>query len=135
QTFEGVLRGTPRKLDVEVDSRGRVVRTIEERKAVAGKGLKLTPAPDLQRMAEQSLAEGMEGARGIRDQNEQQRFQNYRAGAGAVVALDPNDGSVVAMASNPTYALRQFAAGITPEEFQQLNRPESNFPLVNRSVQ
>jgi len=135
QTFEDVLRGTPRKLEVEVDSRGRVVRTIEERKAVAGKDVKLTLDADIQRMAEQSLAEGMDGARGIRDQNEKQRFENYRAGAGSVVALDPNDGSVVAMASNPTYDPSQFAAGITPEEFQQLNRPESNFPLVNRAVQ
>ena len=135
QTFESVLRGRPRKLEVEVDSRGRVVRTIEERKAVPGKDVKLTLDLDIQRMAEQSLAEGMEGARRIQDENEKQRLQYYRAGAGAVVALDPNDGSVVAMASNPTYDPRQFASGITPEEFQQLNRPESNFPLVNRAVQ
>ena len=135
QTFEDVLRGRPRKLEVQVDSQGRVARTIEDQKAVAGKDVKLTLDVDVQRMAEQSLAEGMEGARGIRDQNEKQRLENYRAGAGAVVALDPNDGSVVAMASNPTYDPRQFAAGITPEEFQQLNRPESNFPLVNRAVQ
>ena len=133
QTFEDVLRGTPRKLRVEVDSQGRVVRTIEDRKAVPGKDVKLTLDADIQRMAEQSLAQGMDGARQTRDQNEKQRFANYRAGAGAVVALDPNDGSVVAMASNPTYDPRQFAAGITPEEFQQLNRPESNFPLVNRA--
>jgi penicillin-binding protein 2 len=135
QTFEDVLRGTPRKLKVEVDSQGRIVRTIEDRKAVAGKDVKLTLDVDIQRVAEQSLAQGMEGARGLGDQTEKQRFASYRAGAGAVVALDPNDGSVVAMASNPTYDPRQFAAGITPEEFQQLNRPESNFPLVNRATQ
>src|SRR2546421_481046 len=135
QTFEDVLRGTPRKLKVEVDSQGRVVRTIVDRKAVAGKDVKLTLDVDIQRVAEQSLAQGMDGARGLQDQTEKQRFASYRAGAGAVVALDPNDGSVVAMASNPTYDPRQFAAGITPEEFQQLNRPESNFPLVNRATQ
>lgn len=135
QTFEDVLRGTPRRLKVEVDSQGRVVRTIVDRKAVPGKDVKLTLDVDIQRMAEQSLAQGMDGARALRDQNEKQRFASYRAGAGAVVALDPNDGSVVAMASNPTYDPRQFAAGITPEEFQQLNRPESNFPLVNRATQ
>ncbi len=135
QTFESVLRGTPRKLKVEVDSRGRVVRTIEERKAVAGKDVELTLDAGVQRLAEQSLAQGMDGAHALRDQNEKQGFVNYRAGAGAVVALDPNDGSVIAMASNPTYDPRQFAGGITPEEFQQLNRPESNFPLVNRAVQ
>jgi penicillin-binding protein 2 len=135
QIFESVLRGTPRKLDVQVDSHGRVVRTTEERKAVAGKDVKLTLDLDVQRMAEQSLAQGMEGARGLQDQNESQRFASYKAGAGAVVALDPNDGSVIAMASNPTYDPSQFTSGFTPEAFQQLNRPESNFPLVNRAVQ
>jgi len=135
QTFESVLRGTPRKLKVEVDSRGRAVRTIEERKGIPGKDVKLTLDLDVQRMAEQSLAQGMDGARGQQDRTQTQRFASYRAGAGAAVVLDPNDGSVIAMASNPTYDPRQFAGGITPEAFQQLNRPESNFPLVNRAVQ
>jgi len=135
QTFESVLRGTPRKLKVEVDSRGRAVRTIEERKAVPGKDVELTLDLDVQRMAEQSLAQGMDGARAQQDRTQTQRFASYRADAGAVVVLDPNDGSVIAMASNPTYDPRQFAGGITPEAFQQLNRPESNFPLVNRAVQ
>jgi len=132
--FEGVLRGTPRQLRVEVDSRGRVVRTVEARKPVPGKDVQLTLDIDAQRVAEQSLAEGIEGARRTRDVSEEQRFQTYRAGAGAVVVLDPNDGSVVAMASNPTYDPSKFAAGITPEQFQMLNNPSSNFPLVNRAL-
>jgi penicillin-binding protein 2 len=135
QTFESVLRGTPRKLKVEVDSRGRVVRTIEERKAVPGMDVRLTLDLDVQRMAEQSLAQGMGAAHGLQDEAQRQSFSTFRAGAGAVVVMDPNDGSVVAMASNPTYDPSQFAGGITPEAFQQLNRPESNFPLVNRAVQ
>ncbi len=135
QMFESVLRGKPRRLKVEVDSQGRVVRTIEDRKAVAGKDVKLTLDLDIQRLAEQSLADGMEGARKFRDQTDKSRVVNYRAGAGTVIALDPNDGSIVAMASNPTYDPRQFANGITPEEFQLLNKPDSNFPLVNRAVQ
>jgi len=122
--FDGVLRGTPRKLKVEVDSRGRLQHTFEERKPVAGNDVRLTIDADIQRIAEQSLAQGMEAARGAR----------YRAGAGAVVVLDPNDGSVVAMASSPTYDPRTFATGITPEQFQMLNNPGSNFPLVNRAV-
>jgi penicillin-binding protein 2 len=126
QMFEDVLRGSPRKLEAEVDSRGRVVRTVEKRAAVPGKDVKLTLDADIQRIAEQSLAQGMEAARG---------FGGHKAGGGAVVALDPNDGSVVAMASNPTYDPRQFAAGMTAQEFELLNQPDSNFPLVNRAVQ
>jgi penicillin-binding protein 2 len=126
QMFESVLRGTPRKLAVEVDSRDRVVRTVEKQAAVAGKDVRLTLDIGIQRMAEQSLAQGMEGAR---------RFGGHRAGAGAVVALDPSDGSVVAMASNPTYDPSRFATGITPAELELLNTPDSNHPLVNRAVQ
>jgi penicillin-binding protein 2 len=132
--FEPVLRGTPHRLKVEVDSQGRIVRTIEDNKAVAGKDVQLTIDLDIQRLAEQSLVQGMEGARKLRDQNDASRFTNYRARAGAVVVLDPNDGSVVAMASNPTYDPSQFATGITPEQFRVLNNPGSNFPLVNRAV-
>jgi penicillin-binding protein 2 len=134
QMFEAVLRGTPRTLRVEVDSRGRVIDTVEERKAVAGKDVQLTIDVDGQRVAEQSLAQGMEGARDAQDQGEERRFQTYRAGAGSVVVLDPNDGSIVAMASNPTYDPSQFVAGITPEQYEMLNKPGSNFPLVNRAV-
>jgi penicillin-binding protein 2 len=132
--FEGVLRGTPRKLEVAVDSQGRIQHTIEDHKPVPGNDVQLTIDVDAQRIAEQSLAQGMDGARGVRDQNEVQRFQTYHAGAGAVVVLDPNDGSVVAMASNPTYDPSSFATGITPEQFKVLNSAESNFPLVNRAV-
>jgi penicillin-binding protein 2 len=134
QMFERVLRGTPRKLKVEVDSRGRVIDTIEDRKALPGNDVQLTIDIDAQRVAEQSLAQAMDGARGVQDQGEERRFQTYRAGAGSVVVLDPNDGSVVAMASNPTYDPSQLAAGITPEQFEMLNSPGSNFPLLNRAV-
>src|SRR5262249_22924100 len=135
QMFESVLRGTPRKLKVEVDSRGRVAQTIEERKAVAGKDVKLTLDTDVQRMAQRSRARGMDSARAQQAQTGSQRSWSYGAGAAAVVALDPNDGWVVAMPSTPPSAPRQFAGGITPEAFQELNRPDSNFPLVNRAVQ
>ena len=93
---------------------------------MAGNDVQLTIDIDIQRIAEQSLAQGMDGAR--------PNQRNTRAGAGAVVVLDPNDGSVVAMASSPTYDPSTFTTGITPEQFQTLNNPASNFPLVNRAV-
>jgi penicillin-binding protein 2 len=134
QMFESVLRGTPRKLEVEVDNRGRIVNTINDRKPVPGKDVQLTIDIDAQRNAEQSLAQGMEGARRTRDASEERRFETYRASAGAVIVLDPNDGSLVAMASNPTYDPSQFEAGFTPEQFAMMNNAGSNFPLVNRAV-
>ena len=134
QMFESVLRGTPRRLEVEVDSRGRIVNTVEDRKAVPGKDVQLTIDIDAQRSAEQSLAQGMEAARRTQNPGEERLFQTFRAGAGSVVVLDPNDGSLVAMASNPSYDPSQFGAGLTPEQFRMLNEPGSNFPLVNRAV-
>jgi penicillin-binding protein 2 len=134
QMFESVLRGTPRRLEVEVDSRGRIVNTVKDRKAVAGKDVQLTIDIDAQRSAEQSLAQGMEAARRTQDPDEERLFHTYRAGAGSIVVLDPNDGSLVAMASNPSYDPSQFGAGLTPEQFRMLNEAGSNFPLVNRAV-
>src|SRR5256885_800634 len=64
QTFEDVLRGTPRKLKVEVDSQGRVVRTIVDRKAVAGKDVKLTLDVEIQRQDEQNAGFADQGCLG-----------------------------------------------------------------------
>jgi penicillin-binding protein 2 len=134
QMFESVLRGTPRKLEVEIDSRGRIVNTVEDHKPVPGKDVQLTIDIDVQRNAEQSLAQGIEGARDTQNPGEELRFETYRASAGAVIVLDPNDGSLVAMASNPSYDPGQFATGLTPAQFAMLNNPGSDFPLVNRAI-
>ena len=134
QMFESELRGEPRIQRLEVDSRGRVVRVAEDRPPVAGKDVQLTLNLDVQRVAEESLRQGMEGAHGLRCVNEDSA-QSCRAGAGSVTVLNATDGSVVAMASAPDFNPAEFGAGIPSETLEAFQRPESGFPLLNRSVQ
>jgi penicillin-binding protein 2 len=136
QMFESELRGEPRVQRLEVDSRGRVVSVLEDREAVPGKDVQLTIDIDIQRIAEESLAQGMEGARDVRDLNNEQGFTTYKAGAGSVIALNPKDGSVVAMASAPDYDPAAFTNGGVPRKtLEEFESKESNFPLLNRAVQ
>ncbi|MGQ0804123.1 MAG: penicillin-binding protein 2 [Actinomycetota bacterium] len=140
QMFESELRGQPHVQKLEVDSRGRVVSVLEDREAVSGKDVQLTIDIDIQRIAEESLAQGMEGARDIRDipedDEENPTFETFRAGAGSVTVLNPNDGSVVAMASAPDYDPAAFTnGGIPSKTLEEFESKDSNFPLLNRAVQ
>ena len=56
------------------------------------------------------------------------------APAGSVVVTDPRDGSVLAMASFPTYNPAEFVNGIKPEVFAVLNDPANHYPLNNRAI-
>ncbi|MBA2327496.1 MAG: penicillin-binding protein 2 [Actinobacteria bacterium] len=140
QMFESELRGRPRVQKLEVDSRGRVVSVLEDLAAVPGKDVQLTIDIDIQRIAEESLAQGMEGARDIRDipeeDEENPQFETFRAGGGSVIVLNPNDGSVVAMASAPDFDPAAFTSGGVPAEtLEEFESKDSNFPLLNRAVQ
>src|SRR5207244_443490 len=58
-----------------------------------------------------------------------------RATGGAVVVMDPNTGQVVAMASYPTYNPSVILNGLSQAEYDRLNAPSSNEPLLNRATQ
>ena len=135
QMFESELRGEPRIQRLEVDSQGRVVRVVEDRPSVAGKDVQLTINLDVQRVAEESLRQGMEGARRLTCATEESSGL-CRAGAGSVTVLNATDGSIVAMASAPDFNPAEFSAGGVPSEtLEQFQTEESGFPLLNRSVQ
>lgn len=132
--FESVLRGTPRRLELAVDNQNHVVSVVKDRPAVPGKDVQLTIDLDVQRVAEESLAQGMDGARAFRNASNAQRYENFHAGAGSTVVLDSTDGSVVAMASAPTYNPSEFVGGISNEDFKKYN-DDPNKPLINRAIQ
>ena len=132
QSYEDDLRGLPGITKLEVDSRGRVLRTLARRPPEQGNDLQLTIDIDVQKLAEESLAQGLERARERFDENTK---KNFIAPAGAVVVLDPRDGSVLAMASNPTYDPASFVNGISPDVFRGLQDPAGHFPLNNRAIQ
>ena len=127
-TFDRYLRGEAGLAQIRVDSLGRPQSGLEVRRgSVPGYAVRLTLDLGLQRAAENALRYGLEVAR----ENEA-----YRANAGAIVALDPRDGAVLAMASYPTYNPSVFvgrvdlrkAAPLLDEEAAR----ERNFPGLNR---
>lgn len=131
RSYEEFLRGTPGLTKLEVDSRGKVLQTLDSQPPVQGKDLQLTIDLDVQKLTEESLAQGLEAARRGSDREHR---KNFVAPAGAVVVMDPRDGGVLAMASFPTFAPGDFVNGIKPDVFQALNQPESRYPLSNRAI-
>ncbi|MBM3671253.1 MAG: penicillin-binding protein 2 [Actinobacteria bacterium] len=135
QVFETELRGNPRKRKLEIDSRGRLVQVLNDRPAEAGNDVQLTMDIDIQRIADESLVQGMRNAGYLQDTSVKDRFKTYGAKGGAVIVLDATDGSVIAMASRPSFDIREFTYGTPFEKFAALNDPASNSPLLNRVIQ
>ncbi len=71
----------------------------------------------------------------MRDTGNKTGFSTFKATGGAAVVLDARDGSVVALASAPTFDVTKFTDGIPAEEFKTLNNPKSNYPLLDRALQ
>jgi len=112
RAWDEELRGHPGGQQVEVDALGRRVRVIDEVPDVPGDNLVLTLDRDLQETAERALGEF----------------------SGAVVALDPRNGEVLALASRPAYDPNLFARGIQPAEWRALMQDPLK-PLADRAVQ
>ena len=95
-----------------VDSHGREVGRLDETPAEPGKQLKLTVDLDIQIAAEQAL-EGRNGA---------------------IVAMDPRTGEILAMVSRPTFDPNDFAVKISKDEWTKLiSDPDK--PLLNKAIQ
>jgi penicillin-binding protein 2 len=111
--YNDILMGTDGKRRVVVNSIGKEVGPpLPPQEAVPGKQIQLSVDFDLQQVAEQSL-----GAR-----------------PGAVVALDPRSGEVLAMASHPALDPNDFAVRVSADQWKKLNEdPEK--PLLNRAIQ
>ncbi|HEV3354397.1 MAG TPA: penicillin-binding protein 2 [Acidimicrobiales bacterium] len=132
KVYEDDLRGKPQIERLEVDSKGRVLGSLGTTPAVQGHDVQLTLDLDVQKLAEDSLQQGLAAARGSYDK---QQAKHFIAPAGSVVVQDPRDGSILALASNPTYDPSVFVNGIKPELFAQLNDPASGYPLNDRAIQ
>ena len=113
QEFEEYLRGKNGVLTITRNSKGEIIKEEVTTPAVAGKDVWLTIDIDVQIAAEDALAAYME---------------KYDKQSGASVALDPNTGEVLALASYPTYDLTTFS-----KNFNSLNT-NPNLPLLNRAL-
>jgi penicillin-binding protein 2 len=132
--YESVLRGKPTRETVQVDPTGKQVGApISVDPGTVGDNVKLTIDIKVQVAAEKALAEGISAARGLQDEaHKAQGFLTLKPTGGAVVVLNVHDGSVLAMASNPTYPLSQWVGGISSNNFALLSAPGAHNPLLNR---
>ena len=110
--YEKHLRGEWGGQQLEVNAAGQVQRVLGDKPAQAGKDLRLTIDLDLQQAAERALD---------------------TVSKGAIVAMDPQTGAVLAMASRPNFDPNIFSEGPTTAQWNQLNRPEA--PMLNRTLQ
>ena len=123
--YDTYLRGAPGLAQIRVDSLGRPQSQLELRaEARPGYALRLTLDMRLQRAAEQALQYGI----GLAQANHQ-----WAADGGAIVALDPRDGSVLAMASAPTFKPSLFVGRTDSKKLAALYNDPGN-PLFNRAT-
>jgi penicillin-binding protein 2 len=131
-TYEDALRGRPGVTKLQVDSKGRVLVELGSQPPVQGHDVQLTIDIDVQKLAEESLVQGLLAARQNFDKFGTKT--NFKAPTGAVSVLDPRDGSVLALASYPTYNPADFVNGISLAKFQAYQH-DPNFPLDDRTIQ
>lgn len=130
--FESVLRGIPEKREVEIDARNRVIRTTQIlQPGSPGQDIFLTIDIDLQYAAELIIEDELRNARNR--QACETCTEPHVAPAGSLVALDVTDGSVIALASYPSFDPADFVFGISSEQFGFL-RDRSDRPLYDRAV-
>ncbi len=109
--YDSLLRGVDGEQVVEVDAAGRPLRVLREQAGQPGNSLVVSLDWDLQLEAERQM----------------------QGRAGAVVAMDPRSGEVLAMASSPSFDPNLFSAGIPERAWRRISTDPSN-PLLNRAA-
>ncbi|WP_392563109.1 penicillin-binding protein 2 [Orbus sturtevantii] len=109
--YEDLLHGTPGYEEVEVNNRGKIVRQLNHNPPLAGEDIYLTIDLNLQLYIEKLL--------------------NGRKAA--VVAIDPNNGEILALVSSPSYDPNLFVGGISSAKYKALLE-DSDKPLFNRAM-
>jgi penicillin-binding protein 2 len=111
QSYEADLHGTTGVEEVEITAGGRAVRTLKRTPAQPGATLTLSVDIELQQVIEKA-------------------FGNRR---GAMIAIEPKTGDVLAFVSMPTFDPNLFVDGIDPKNWDELNN-DIDKPLLNRAL-
>ncbi|MCH9643757.1 MAG: penicillin-binding protein 2 [Gammaproteobacteria bacterium] len=109
--YEDQLHGKVGAEQAEIDARGRILRTLKQIPATSGKNIYLTIDSNLQAFAEKALG----------DNN------------GAIVAIQPATGQILALVTKPTYDPNLFVNGISGKQYQQL-LSAAGHPLYDRTI-
>jgi len=112
RTYEDLLHGTVGYEIVEKNNRGQVMRRLDRTDPIAGKNITLHLDSRLQMVAEKALGD-------------------YR---GAIVAIDPATGGILAMVSRPGFDPNLFVTGISNKDYSVLVNDEINTPLFDRAT-
>lgn len=112
RTYEDLLHGTVGYEIVEKNNRGQVMRTLDRTDPVAGRSITLHMDANLQIAAEQALGD-------------------FR---GAVVAIEPGTGGILAMTSKPAFDPNLFVTGISSKDYKVLVTDVVNTPLFDRTT-
>jgi penicillin-binding protein 2 len=124
--YDRYLRGVAGVGEVNVDAMGRVTSERQfSRFPEPGYSVQLTLDAELQDAAEKALKYGVALAQ---DNGE------WAADGGAIVAMNPNDGEVLALASSPTFDPSVYVGRVRPQALKRLAVPEENYPTLNRAV-
>ncbi len=128
--YDKYLRGDPEIDEVRINALGRPTARTITRTHQAGNAVELTIDISLQRAAERALQYGIRLAHAD---------GHWLANGGAIVAMDPNNGDVLAMASSPTFKPSIFVGRPSAEKLAPLLDPsvakKDNFPGLNRVTQ
>ncbi len=111
KSYESYLHGQVGYQEVETDVRGRVLRVLERRAPIPGKNLYLNVDMALQSFSEELI----------------------RGERASIVAIDPQNGAVLALVSMPTYDPNLFVGGIDVKTYHEL-RDSPDRPLYNRAL-
>ena len=126
RTYEDYLRGVNGGKNFEVDIHGRPLRLLENQEPIPGNDLHLTIDLKIQTAAEKAIDDQMAFL---------QKYTKWRnAKSGAVLALDPRNGNILAMVSKPSFNPNSFV-GVMPQKVADGIYQNPLHPLTNRTVQ
>lgn len=111
RSYEALLHGRPGHESLEITAGGHAVRTLDLEATLPGHNLELTVDLNLQRVTEAAM----------------------KGKTGAVIAIEPKTGAILAFASLPTYDPNLFPGGIDPDSWSELTQSEEK-PLLNRAM-
>ncbi|HEY2653764.1 MAG TPA: penicillin-binding transpeptidase domain-containing protein [Solirubrobacteraceae bacterium] len=120
-SYNQYLQGTDGSGKLQVNAQGQFIQDLGETQPTPGANLRLSLDVSLQRAGEAAL------------QNAVNTIPN--ADGGAFVALNPLNGEVYAMGSNPSFNPNIFTKPVPEKVYQQLNSSASNYPLLDRATQ
>jgi penicillin-binding protein 2 len=134
ESYEKYLRGTPGVEELQVDSQGNVLGRLSYTPPVPGDNLVLSLSLADQTAAVQTLSEYLAKARATLDQTTNYTH-DFRAPAASMVAIDPRNGQVLALATNPDYNPSDFlGAGISNARWAYYENPANDFPTIDRAI-